>query len=187
MKRIGYQSNKLVPVRFSIAANRCYTLKEEKMKKPFIWLGMVVLMFGGVVSANATAIACGDLTLTAGIIYDQNTLDVNYGLETWTVGEIYNTGKVVHDDSAMYGDQNIAGWDKEIDEISLSYLESKINIINDHLDPIKPTSESLVHISTVGYTDLQIQSSVQAMYFADFTAKDDRTFSFLVDHDGNWT
>lgn len=153
------------------------------MKRLLIGAGIIAVFFGGVINTSATALGSGDMTITAGISYAPDTTSINYGLETWTVGGIFNPGWVANASNSVYGDNTQPGWDGTPDETSLSYLDARVNITNDHSNPLKPVSVSSVDVSTVGTPEVQIQSVAQTMYFAEFTAVADGTLEFYVDFD----
>jgi len=157
------------------------------------WIPAIFLcsFYYSIGQAYATAIGTGELSLSAGITYDPTSLTWYRGpstLETWTIGQIYvnGTGVVAHDMKDMYGDASIPGWDREPEDISVSYINLSSNITNDHSDQMNPTGQSSVVFSSVGMPGMTANSYANNMWFANLRATDDGSFTFYVDYDGSW-
>jgi len=146
-------------------------------------------------SALAISTGSGSLEVSAGISYDENTLDFFYGmtpLETWSIAYIHANDNGSHDfikgTQAIY-EQNpiLPGWNTAPDEANISAGDSNINVTFNHEDAMRPVGQSDVNMSTAGYPEIEITSLSKIIYYANVKATGNGSFTFFIDYDASLT
>mgnify|MGYP001773973519 CR=1 FL=1 len=161
-----------------------------------LWMCLFGVLLLLPVNVSAFSTGTGNLTLNAGISYDPDTLEWFRGqstLETWVLSHVNShptSGGVVghvYSSQGLYGDSNIAGWDKEPLPFSGAFAGNTVSTTNDHSAPLTPSGQSSITFDSRAFSDYRdAYTYSNIMYFANLHATGNGSFTFYIDYAGTW-